>query len=451
MIPNKQFKPQLFLFTLLFIIVILINLSMLSVLVIEAITDELIETAIQKAELDCYRIHTSLEENILMSNNRRLDELRLDENRLRKILYSIFRREQTYLYFLLIDEQNNVIFRYNEEDKKVQLLEEGLQNFQQSYLPENQELDAEINGEKEEIYDISVPMLIENEYIGTLRLGVSKGLVSEQIKRITKQIQKEYVIAGIVIIITIIFAVILIIKLIRNVREIEIQAQQSNRMAYIGALASGLAHEIRNPLNSVQLNTEMIEEDIKKISHKSQGDILENLQDIRAVVGQLDNLASELLRFAKPPALKLQPININIIIEEVLHFVDAECTKNSVKIKRNLQQTLPTINGDVHQLKQVFLNLILNANQAMPRGGVLKIFTRFEREKVLLEIKDNGVGIEESQKNKIFDIFYTTKKRGTGLGLPIAQRIIDEHKATLSFTSEPGKGTTFTIIFPVNS
>lgn len=449
MIPSEKFKPQLLLFTLLFALVIVANLGILAFLVVEAVTDELTETAIQKAELYCYRIHTSLEENILMSNSSRLSELKLDEERLSKILKSIFKREQTYLYFLLMDDQNKVIFRYNEEDKIVQSLEPGQQSFQETYIPISQELDVEVNGEKEKIYDVAVPMLLDEKYLGILSLGVSKGLVSEQIKKITKQIQIEYLVAGILIIVTIVIALMLIIKLIRKVRKIEAQVHRTNRMAYMGTLASGLAHEIRNPLNSIQVNSEMIVDEVKKIAHKSQGEILEHLQDIKIVASQLDNLASELLRFAKPPQLNLQPINLNSVINKVLQFVDAECAKNSVIVEKNFQLALPKIPGDANQLKQVFLNIILNANQAMKNGGVLKISTLTEDKKVRVEITDNGVGIHKDQKKKILDIFYTTRKRGTGLGLPIAQRIIEEHKATLSFTSEIGKGTTFYISFPL--
>ena len=168
-------------------------------------------------------------------------------------------------------------------------------------------------------------------------------------------------------------------------------------------------------------------------------------------VSRLDSILSDFLRFAKRPELHLEVCDINEIIDSVLDFISPEAMQNSIRILKSYDTKLPKCNLDSNIMKQALLNVILNAQQAMPDGGELIVRTYGNSENIFIDITDTGVGIHRDKIDKIFQVYYSTKKNGTGLGLPAAKRIIEENKGTISIRSEDGKGSSFLIKLPVNS
>jgi len=228
--------------------------------------------------------------------------------------------------------------------------------------------------------------------------------------------------------------------------------QRTEQLRMSGEIATGLAHEIKNPLAGIKISMEFLAQD----SNLSEAD-REVLTKVIDEVRRIEVLLRGLLNFAKPPVPHFAPAKINHIIDICIMFSvrtpshPAFNDTKEVTVLKNFDENIPTILADQLQLQQVLLNLLLNAIDAMPLGGTLTINTACNEDKssVKIEISDSGHGISDKDLNKIFQPFFTTKSRGTGMGLAITRRIIEEHGGYINVSSEYGRGTTFTIILPV--
>jgi len=225
----------------------------------------------------------------------------------------------------------------------------------------------------------------------------------------------------------------------------------SGELNYLNTLAAGLVHEIKNPLNAISINLQLLNEDLQDLNAERDIKMSRRVQLLQKEVCRLDNILSDFLRFAKKPVLHFEECDINEIIESVLDFVGPEAMQHSVRILKSFDTKLPKCNLDSNVIKQALLNVILNAQQAMPNGGELIVRTYQNGENVFIDITDTGVGIQKNKIDKIFQVYYSTKKTGTGLGLPTAKRIIEENKGSINIRSEDGKGSSFLIKLPVNS
>src|SRR3954449_7827669 len=228
-------------------------------------------------------------------------------------------------------------------------------------------------------------------------------------------------------------------------RERELRAQgeallRSERLAAIGRIAAQITHEIRNPLSSISLNAEELGERAPQARELCD-----------AIVREVDRLAAiteEYLRFARLPKPQLQRADLNETIGDLLDFVRPELDAGGVQLSLSLSPLLPRVHADVAQLRQLLLNLVRNAREAMPQGGSLRVVTRGGEGCVEVEVRDTGHGIPSERLGRIFDPFFTTKERGTGLGLAMAQEIAQEHGGQLSCESVPGSGTAFVLRLP---
>ncbi len=203
-----------------------------------------------------------------------------------------------------------------------------------------------------------------------------------------------------------------------------------------------LAHEIRNPLNSMLLNLQLVEEYLE--SSYELDVVLNKLRLVRAEIDLLENTLSDFLRYARLQKPKFEKSDIGILIEKVLDFIEPETQLQDIELIREIEP-LPPIQADIAQFKQAFLNLIINANQAMENGGKLTVSAKPVNGQVRIDIKDTGVGIPPEKKDEIFKLFSTTKEDGTGVGLTIAKKIVEEHGGEIKVDSVPGEGTTFSI------
>ncbi len=228
-------------------------------------------------------------------------------------------------------------------------------------------------------------------------------------------------------------------------RERELRAQgeallRSERLAAIGRIAAQITHEIRNPLSSISLNAEEL------------GERAPQARDLcDAIVREVDRLTAiteEYLRFARLPKPQLQRADLNETVRELLDFVRPELDASAVEVSISLSPALPRVLADVAQLRQLLLNLLRNAREAMAAGGELYVTTRGDESAVEVEVRDTGPGIPKERMARIFDPFFTTKERGTGLGLAMAQEIAQEHGGQLSCESTPGEGTSFRLRLP---
>ncbi len=220
------------------------------------------------------------------------------------------------------------------------------------------------------------------------------------------------------------------------------------RYAEIAQLAGGLAHEIRNPLSTLSLNLDLMAEDLADAESPRERRVLERVGRLRKEVDRLQGVVENFLRFARVQELKLTPADLNAVVDELRDFQEPQAAARGIVIRTSFDPNLPRIELDVDLFKQALLNLILNAQQAMPRGGELMLTTRHEPGSAVLDVTDTGVGMSDDVRARIFDAFYSTRPGGSGLGLPTVRKIVDAHGGTIEVQSEPGKGSQFRIRLP---
>ena len=225
-------------------------------------------------------------------------------------------------------------------------------------------------------------------------------------------------------------------------REMEQQIRRADKLATLGQLAAGIAHEIRNPLAGISGAVQILREDAEGESRREIfGEIVERINRLDAAIGNF-------LRFARPAPLQFSPTDMNAIVQSVLFLVSKQAESQGVSIVEEYDDSLPIIMADSEQMQQVILNIALNSLQAIRDGGGRIRFRTFQGGKpaqIVVEISDTGIGIPDDKLEQIFAPYFTTKSEGTGLGLSIAQRIVEEHGGNISVESEVGKGTVFRV------
>ena len=258
----------------------------------------------------------------------------------------------------------------------------------------------------------------------------------------------------------------------RRVRLLERRAQSAERLAELGTLTGGLAHEIKNPLSTINLNVQLLQEDLREIVRDLPADapVTERLartqrriDSLTREIQRLKDILDDFLRFAGRVKLDLHPTDINAMVSELADFFAPQAQAAKVNIRTQLTAAPSMVPADTALLKQALFNLLINGTQAMeearsagvPTGGCNELILRTERgrslgqEELHIHVTDTGPGIAPDRAGKIFQPYFTTKKGGTGLGLPTARRIIEEHGGSITVHSEPGRGSDFRVTLPV--
>jgi two-component system NtrC family sensor kinase len=230
-------------------------------------------------------------------------------------------------------------------------------------------------------------------------------------------------------------------------RRLQQEAIQQEKMAAIGLLAGGIAHEINNPLGGILAFTQLLMRDAK-----DNDALLRDLKEIECAAVRCKKIVSDLLDYSRVSKEKEKCLlDVNSLLEKVLPFISGDIKSLNIELVFDKAKKIPQILGNPDRIQQIFLNLLTNACHAMPKGGVLTLKTAADDNKgVVVSVSDTGIGISRDDLNKIFEPFYTTKEasKGTGLGLSIAYRIVKEHNGTIDVESELGQGTKFTVCFP---
>jgi signal transduction histidine kinase len=236
---------------------------------------------------------------------------------------------------------------------------------------------------------------------------------------------------------------------LRRNRDLEEQLQRAERSAVVGRLASGIAHEIRNPLNFMNLSIDHLQAACAPEDVHKRGEFVRILTTIKEEISRLNRLVSDFLSYGRPARLKTRELDARALIEEVSDLVKAQAEQQGVKVNVATDGHGDTkFQADYEQIKTCFSNLMINAVQAMPEGGALDVTVHPNESNLHIEFADTGVGIAPENLAQIFEPYYSTKDTGIGLGLPLTKKIIEEHGGQISVASEPGKGTTFTVTLP---
>jgi signal transduction histidine kinase len=223
---------------------------------------------------------------------------------------------------------------------------------------------------------------------------------------------------------------------------------ESERLNALTLLAAGVAHELGNPLNSLNIHLQLMERQAGKIKSKAREELQHSIDICRDEINRLDSIVSQFLRAIRPSRPQLRPENINTIVEETVRFFSAEIEARDIVVETELHSDLPLLQLDRDQMKQAFYNVIKNSFEAMKRRGILRIRTDRDESHVRVSFIDNGGGMSAEALSHVFEPYYTTKATGTGLGLLIVRRIVREHGGELAIESTEGKGLTLTIRLP---
>jgi two-component system sensor histidine kinase HydH len=236
----------------------------------------------------------------------------------------------------------------------------------------------------------------------------------------------------------------LLIQDISQVKELEEELRRNEKLAALGKMAAGVAHELRNPLSSIKGLAVLLKSRFKEDSNdREKADTL--VQEVE----RLNRSIGELLDYARPHKLQTMKISLETVLQKAMSLIRMDVETIGIRMETEFQEHLPLVEADQDKLIQVFLNLFLNSLQAMENGGVLSIKTSVENARVICIIADTGCGIDPKYSSKVFDPYFTTKNDGTGLGLAMSAKIIEEHGGTIEFESTAGKGTIVKVGLPV--
>jgi len=231
--------------------------------------------------------------------------------------------------------------------------------------------------------------------------------------------------------------------------ERETREEQASRLAYIGTLASGLAHEIRSPLNAVKLNLDLLQEDVDAVAENRREEFKKRLALISREVDGLQELLTEFLSFAKPPSMEPLPTDLNQMLLDMEQFIAPACKHRRIQIVKDFQKELYPVPLDQNQFgRSVIINLLTNAMEQIGEHGTIILRTRETPDNIEIQVEDNGGGVPPENESRIFELFYSTKDHGTGLGLAIARRIVQEHGGELLLQNRWKQGATFIIRLP---
>jgi two-component system NtrC family sensor kinase len=232
----------------------------------------------------------------------------------------------------------------------------------------------------------------------------------------------------------------------RALRRTQEQLLQSEKLAAMGRLTSQIAHELNNPLYGIMNTLELLKTEVAPQSKRRK-----ILEMALSETVRLSDLLRKMLSFSKPDQERRQPVDINTVIDEILLLHEKQLRENDIHIASTFADGLSRVNASKDQLRQVFLNMVANARDAMPNGGTLTVATSDDGENIIIEITDTGTGIKEEYMEKIFDSFFTTKGevKGVGLGLSVCYGFIKDHGGDIVVKSQVGTGTTFVITLPV--
>jgi signal transduction histidine kinase len=225
------------------------------------------------------------------------------------------------------------------------------------------------------------------------------------------------------------------------------QAEPEQPPGLIETLAAGVAHEVRNPLNSVQINLSILRQELSELVSDERAHVFTVLEKIAGEIKRLDDFISEFLRFTRPPTLNRERLPVRALLEDLAAFMAPECSQKQVALSLELGGP-ETALVDGFQLKQAVLNLVLNALHATPAGGHVVLRTAGDERCLEVSVRDDGEGMSPETRERAFTPFFTTREGGTGLGLPLVRRIVEQHGGSVEVSTAPGEGTLVSLAFP---
>ncbi len=291
---------------------------------------------------------------------------------------------------------------------------------------------------------IAVPMGRGGQF---LVLSVSGDAIDQEVNALRRSMLLRLAIGAAVSLVLLAVMFLYVLRLIQRTRRFEADVQQANQLAHLGTLASGLAHEIRNPLNAMNLNLQLLEEELA--SGELSSETLSMLRSSRAEVERLERLVQDFLAYARPqPARKIETVLADLV-GDVVRFIRPQFADAGVDLIYEQEKGVPPVRIDQALVRQALLNVLQNAMEVSPRGSrVVVRVGATDHGEARVDVRDRGPGIAPEDRERIFEVFYSKKPAGSGLGLPIALRAMESHGGRIEVDSQPGEGSTFRLILP---
>jgi signal transduction histidine kinase len=245
------------------------------------------------------------------------------------------------------------------------------------------------------------------------------------------------------------FEVMIVARDLEHLKHIQSTLSYARRVATLGRLSAGLAHEIKNPLHATMIRLELLKQLLAEDGPRDTPPLLEHVKVIGAQMRRLDEVVQGFLKFIRPEELRLEPVPFSAILAAIMPVVEAEARSHGIKVLTEYPSDLPDLNADSAVLEPAFLNLAINACQATPPGGTLRIAATPAQDRYIeILFEDTGMGISPEHIERIFDLYFTTKERGSGIGLSMVFRAVHLHSGEIEVQSTPGRGTTFRLLLP---
>ena len=238
------------------------------------------------------------------------------------------------------------------------------------------------------------------------------------------------------------------VRLQAEKRELSRRAAVAEKLAAVGTMTAGLSHEIRNPLNAASLQLAVLERRVRRLQPPEQQPLLEPLKLVRDEIARLEHLLQDFLQFARPRELSLSALSLPPLVDAVADLLAGEAERRGIRLEREVPEGLPLVHGEDERLRQVLMNLALNALEATPRGGTVRLLAMSRADDVWIAVEDSGAGIDPAVRQRIFEPFFSTKATGSGLGLPIVHAIVSQHGGVIGVESSPMGGARFWFTLP---
>lgn len=284
---------------------------------------------------------------------------------------------------------------------------------------------------------------------GQIRVGLSPDAISREVEALRQGLKIKVALAAAAVLALLGVGFAYVLHLLRKNRRLEDSKLAAERNAYKGLLASGLAHEIRNPLNAMNMNLQMLEEEVQALPGLDAAEPLELLGSTKNEIRRLESLVTNFLLYARPSPPKIEPHDVGQVLRDIATFLQADFRGHGVALRLDVDPSIPAVGFDDAKIRQALMNILVNARQVLREGGEVTLRSRAgSAGEVVVEIQDDGPGMPEDTRARIFEPFYSQRRGGTGLGLPIARLLVEQHGGSVEVLSEPGKGATFRITLP---
>lgn len=434
--------PHLLGTTLLLAALLLGATALMAYWAIQNVAEDLKTTMLERATIRLFQLELALEEAILTSDGQGLEALGREAPALDRAVSALREADASYRYCMLQAPAGDVAWQGldGRPPDGARDLPEG---FAGVTAPRIETFPAGDGGRGRTIYQLAIPLVIQDEYLGALKLGVSDQALSEQTDRIAEGLIRKHLLGFLFMAAAILVAGLQTLRLLRRRRRWERRIRETDRLIVMGTIAGGLAHELRNPLNAIHVDSQLLAEEAG--APGGSGDLARLARRIGESVQHLDETLSVFLRMSRPVQLLREPVQVGPLVKEAIDLVVRDLGRSGILVEWEKPAHPVTVRADATQLRQAVLNLLINAQQAVPEGGVVSVEVVDEGGKAGIRVSDTGPGIPEGEREKVFNLFHSTKPAGTGMGLPIARRIVEAHGGRLEVDEAAGGGARFTI------